>query len=193
MHGTEVNSLTDNNSPQLLANGKPKPEGYTFGCPTDYKPEYCDLILSEEFFGRSFTQTLTKTYTTKAGTKIEEPIIIGNEIPTIEEFCWKIGVVRQTVLNWLKVHPEFLEAFTRAKERFRDFIVKNGITSRYEKQFSIFLAVNDTDLKPVTDQVQPESKVSIQVINYYDQRQIDDKQEPMQKVEALVDKGLRVG
>ena len=135
-----------------MANGnqavtKEKPPGYTFGRPTLYKPEYCDLLLSEEFFGRSFTNTLTKTYTTKGGTKIEEPIIVGNELPTIEEFCWKIGVVRQTVLNWLKIYPDFLEAFTRAKERFRDFIVKNGITSRYEKQFSIFLAVNDTDLQ----------------------------------------------
>lgn len=56
------------------------------GRPAKYKPEYCDLIVAYAAEGASFT-----------------------------EFCAEIGVSRQTLHNWKKAHPEFLDAYTRAE------------------------------------------------------------------------------
>jgi hypothetical protein len=53
--------------------------------PTEYDPSYCDKVIE---FGR-----MGKSKTWMAA---------------------ELGVTKQTVLNWEKVHPEFFDAMTRA-------------------------------------------------------------------------------
>ena len=121
-----------------------KPPGYVFGRPTDYKPEYCQKII--EFFSRPLTKTIIKKYTTKAGTVIEEPIEKGNEFPTIEEFADTIDCSAGTVVNWTKVHPDFMSAYMRAKGKWKDFLIKNALMDRYNPKFAQFVAINCTDM-----------------------------------------------
>lgn len=64
---------------------KPKPEGYVFGRPTDYRPEFCDKVVEWGRLGKS-----------KAWMAAE------------------LGVSKQTVYDWEAAHPNFLEATTRA-------------------------------------------------------------------------------
>jgi len=55
------------------------------GRPTDYLPEYCDLLVQRAAEGASLT-----------------------------EFCAEVGICRQTLHNWKDRHSEFLDAYTRA-------------------------------------------------------------------------------
>ena len=135
----------------------------TFGRPSKYRPEYCQQMI--EFFQRPLTHTKIKTYTTKAGTVIEEPIEVPNELPTLEEFSESIGIWKQNLLEWTKIYPDFHAAYVRAKQLFRDFIVKNGITARYDSRFAMFIAVNDTDLKDSKD-----VQVNVQLSNITDEQ-----------------------
>lgn len=63
-----------------------KPEGYVFGRPTDYRPEYCERVIE---WGR---QGKSKTW-----------------------MAAKIGVSRPTLLLWEKTHPDFSNAMEHAK------------------------------------------------------------------------------
>jgi hypothetical protein len=55
--------------------------------PTDYDPAFCDEVIEYGRAGKSLTWIATE-----------------------------LGVVKQTVHNWMAAHPEFLDAMTRAKE-----------------------------------------------------------------------------
>ena len=147
------------------------------GRPTDYLPEYAERLITF-FKTRNLTKILKRTYTTKAGTVIEDEIEKPEELPTIEEFCESIPITKKTFHEWKNRYPEFLYAYERAKQIFRDFIVKNGITGRYDSRFAMFVAINDTDMKPA-DAPQIGAPVKIQVINYYDQRGLKDQPDEM--------------
>jgi hypothetical protein len=64
---------------------KPKPEGYTFGRPTDYRPEFCEMVIEWGKLGKS-----------KAWMAAE------------------LGIAKQTLYDWEKAHPDFLYATTCA-------------------------------------------------------------------------------
>ena len=57
------------------------------GRPTAYDPAYCDDVIEYGRAGKSLTWIATE-----------------------------LGVVKQTIHNWMAEHPEFLDAMTRAKE-----------------------------------------------------------------------------
>ena len=78
------------------------------GRPTDYKPEYCELVVS-----------------------------LGKEGAGKAEMASACGVVRQTLDNWMKAHPQFLDAITRAREESLAWWEKMGRTGiTMGKQFN---------------------------------------------------------
>jgi hypothetical protein len=60
---------------------------YTTGRPTDYRPEYCDLIIETA----------------------------RNEGLSVTAFAGVIGVSKETVYAWVRERPEFSDAVSRAK------------------------------------------------------------------------------
>lgn len=87
----------------------------------------------------------------KDGTLYELDERVPNELPTLAGFCCKIGVARQTLLDWTKAHPEFLGAIKRAKDHQERLIVANAMTGFYDKTFAIFTAKNLIDWKDKTE------------------------------------------
>ena len=57
------------------------------GRPSDYDPSYCEKVIE-----------------------------LGQEGASVIEMAHEIGVVKQTLYDWEKAHPEFLDAMTRARE-----------------------------------------------------------------------------
>ena len=57
------------------------------GRPSDYDPSYCERVIE-----------------------------LGKEGASVIEMAHEIGVVKQTLYDWEKAHPEFLDAMTRARE-----------------------------------------------------------------------------
>jgi hypothetical protein len=57
------------------------------GRPSEYKPEYCALVLE-----------------------------CGEQGMSLAEMAKACGVIRETLHEWAKEHPEFSDAFTRARQ-----------------------------------------------------------------------------
>lgn len=87
----------------------------TAGRPSEYKPEYCEMLINHAEQGYSF-----------------------------ESFAGRIGVTPQTIYNWEKAHPEFFEAKTIASRKmlFADEQVLNmgskGLIENYHGASQIF-------------------------------------------------------
>ena len=63
---------------------KPKPEGYVFGRPTEYRPEMCEIAFN-----------------VLAG---EEPLIA---------VAAEIGIAKSTMQQWIELYPDFSAAIQR--------------------------------------------------------------------------------
>lgn len=71
------------------------------GRPTDYKPEYCELIIE-----------------------------LGRKGMSVVEMASEIGVARNTIETlWTAKHPEFQEAFTQAREASQSWWESMGRTN----------------------------------------------------------------
>lgn len=60
--------------------------------PTEYDPAFCERVIELGKMGKSVTQ-----------------------------MACELDVVKQTLHNWAAVHPEFMDAFTRAKQWSQDW------------------------------------------------------------------------
>ena len=76
------------------------------GRPTDYKPEYCELIVE---YGREGLHTY--------------------------QIAGKFEVVKSTLYNWAELHPEFMVAFTRARELSKAYMIKHAMDNLGNKNY----------------------------------------------------------
>lgn len=105
--------------------GKKSPKK-SIGRPTKYKSEYCNEII--EYF---------KNPTIKM---VGEKVV--PELPLFGAFAVSIGVTHDTLLEWIKVHPEFSVAYSKAKQLQETHLVQNTICGLYNSPFAIFTAKN---------------------------------------------------
>lgn len=131
------------------------------GRPTDYREEYCEGII--RFFSKPLVRKLKKTIRTRTGAVIEEEVEVPNEPPTIESYSKSIGVVTTTIVAWTEKHPEFLAAYTRAKEIQKDFINQQALMGRYNSNYAIFFQTNNTDMRSKNQVTGPDDKPLIPV------------------------------
>jgi len=78
------------------------------------------------------------------------------KLPTLVQFAKSINVSYPTVYNWQweksgSFQKEFLEAFTRAKELQKDFLIQAGLMGLYNPIFAKFTAINITDMRDVQE------------------------------------------
>ncbi len=97
------------------------------GRPTAYDPKYCDEIL-EYFSIKPYEKTDGKTEVA--------------DLPTFAGFAKTIGVHRDTLNEWTNEHPQFSDAYKKAKEIQEDFLVINGLRSNINTAFGIFVLKN---------------------------------------------------
>ena len=120
------------------------------GRPSKYKEEYCDQVV--EFFDRKpFEIIMVKDPDTDelvpATNKYGQPLFNPCELPTKESFAKHIGVDRDTVKEWAKVHPEFSAAIKKAEDLQKNILIQNGLLGNYDRTFAIFVAKNVTDMR----------------------------------------------
>lgn len=108
-----------------------------------YKPEYCDMLL--EYFSNVEREIIYEEFYFPDGSlKGKKPVqVLPPKLPTIEGFANKIGVIHQTLLNWCEQHPQFSNAYARAKQIQKDIIMTNGAQKQYDSNFSKFLLMNN--------------------------------------------------
>jgi transposase len=113
------------------------------GRPTDYKPEYCEMLVEHMKRGLSF-----------------------------EAFGAVVDVCEDTLYEWRKVHPEFSEAYKRGLAHSRNFWEELGLIGTTEgKNFNattwIFNMKNRFKWKDRHDVTTDDEKLEVvQVVNY---------------------------
>lgn len=100
----------------------------TPGQPSRYDSKFIQMLL--DYFN-------VKPYSENTLGKLE-----ASDFPTLAGFATVIGVHRETLLNWTKVHPEFFDAYKRAKDFQESFLVVNGLKGLINPAFAIFTAKN---------------------------------------------------
>lgn len=83
-----------------------KPEGYVFGRPTLYRPEYCEVVIEA-----------------------------GKEGKSRVEIADDLDVDRTTIDNWAKAHPDFFRALARAKDAEQAWWERQGRTNITAQHF----------------------------------------------------------
>lgn len=98
------------------------------GRPSKYKPEYVDGIVA--WF---------------------EEKIKAKELPFLSKWARTVaGVSEQTSITWTEKEPEFFEAYKKAKEIQKEFLIYGGLTGLFNSTFAIFTAKNITDMRDQT-------------------------------------------
>lgn len=128
------------------------------GRPTKYKFEYCQELVN--FFDVEPYEDIELPHYTKDGKKDEngKRIIswidfkrMPRKLPTLRDFAKSINVSIRVVYDWLNeksnvFQPEFLHAFTQAKDIRKDFLIQNGLQGLYPPLSFKFVAINLTDM-----------------------------------------------
>lgn len=116
---------------------------------TKYKKTYCKQIV--DFFNREPYEIVT-SIDEETGAEIAltdrngNPVMKPCKLPTIEGFARIIGVHRDTINEWQRVHEDFNQALQQAKDMQKDILIQNGLIGAYEKTVMIFVAKNCTDM-----------------------------------------------
>lgn len=116
------------------------------GRPTKYRPRLCEDLI--QHFTVEHNREITRA-NKKTGNEYTE--LIANPLPTLAGFAAKIHVGTNTLWNWTKEHPEFLDATTRAKALAESMLVSNALLGLYHPSFSIFVAKNYTDMRDLKE------------------------------------------
>lgn len=119
------------------------------GQPTKYKPEYAGMLV--EYFN------------VEANKVDAEGNLKANPLPTLAGFACKIGVHRETLLNWAEVHREFFDALKMAKDHQERILVENGLMGGYDKTFAIFTAKNLIDWRD-KQEVEHKGKITLEAL-----------------------------
>lgn len=126
------------------------------GRPTKYKAKYCGQLI--KFFEQEPYEDVVIPHYDKAKGKEGKVIVwedfkrMPNKLPTLRDFAKSINVGMTTIYNWLdekhrQYHKEFADAFTRAKDLRKWFLIQNGLQGLYNPLFAKFTAINVTDMK----------------------------------------------
>lgn len=105
--------------------------------PTKYTAEVCDRII--EFFD---VEPFTEVDRVHPRTGVEYTERVANTLPTVEGFARSLGVSKQTLYTWCDKHPEFLDAFTRARDMQVDHLIQNGLLKHTAEGLTKFMLVN---------------------------------------------------
>lgn len=130
------------------------------GQPTAYKPEYCEQLL--DFFDVAYTREVEVTRFNKEGDSWTEYKTVVNSAPQILEFARKIGVCRDTIYEWAKVHKDFSDALTRAKEMSEAMTVANAMLGYYNPVFTQLVMKNRFGWKDKSE-LEANSQVTIKI------------------------------
>lgn len=109
------------------------------GRPSGYRPEYCDKII--EYFSIEPYYTTKRTIATKNGPMTID-VDVASDTPSFAGFACEISVCRDTINEWIRVHPDFSVAHKKAKELQERFLIINGNKGLINTAFCIFMAKN---------------------------------------------------
>lgn len=121
-------------TPARKTGDKEKPVGYPGnGRPTNYRPEYCQSII--EYFAAP------ESWEINTDVKGSAKAIPKSKIPTIERWCYSIGVHSRTLDDWQARYPEFRDAYQTARGLQQAFVIELGAAGIGTSMLNTFMQV----------------------------------------------------
>lgn len=122
------------------------------GRPSKYKPEFCQALI--DFYD-------VEPYEEKDGKRL------ANKLPTLRNFSKEIKIDISTVYDWVdpnspRFKKELSDAFRRAKNLLKWFLIENGLNGCHNALYAKFVAINMTDM---SDKQELDHNVKIDGIN----------------------------
>jgi hypothetical protein len=156
---------------------------FSLGRPTKYKTAYCSQII-DYFTQPLYTERVKSRVTTKSGNVTEHLELLGNPPKWFGAFAYSIGVTQATLLSWTKTNPDFLSAYTRAKELQAEHIRALANMNIYNSNFAQFTMVNISEWR-IKNNVEHSGKVDAQL--FFD-KMLDKGAEALQNERAVLTK-----
>jgi hypothetical protein len=131
--------------------------------PTEFKTEYTDELF--QYFAEGVkTRTDIETYQKPDGEEyeIEVPSSRQPEFPTLAGFAIKIGVNRDTLLEWAKHNKDFEQVYKMAKEFQEHYLVNRGLTAQVNPRFAMFFLINNCGYR--TKHAEDSDQVNINIM-----------------------------
>lgn len=114
--------------------GDPFPEGYTGGCPTKYREEYCATLV--DYFRSADSWEIN--YDMKNSGKV----LPKTKLPTFERFAADLGIAVKTLDLWKDRYPEFATAYDIAKSLQKAFLMELGAAGVGNHTLTLMLRTN---------------------------------------------------
>lgn len=115
------------------------------GRPSKYDESVCEALL-RYFSKKPYRVRYRWTKNAETGEREKTPEEeIPTDFPTIEGFCAKAGISKDTFYRWVGEHKEFSDAFAQARARQTEILVVNGLRGNYNPGFAQFVAINCLD------------------------------------------------
>ncbi len=113
------------------------------GPPTKYRDEIPQELLA--YFSKPLYEVIQKEVATNSGVQVVNDLR-PSEFPSIEGFCGKLLISKQTFHNWTKEHPQLMDAYKVCKDLQKRHLVEHGLQGNYNSSFAKFVAINCTDM-----------------------------------------------
>ena len=119
--------------------------GNNGGAPTKYDPKYCEEII--DYFDIEPTREIEIPHFKGGEVAWTDKKVVANKLPAFHRFAKHINVDHTTLHEWCKVHKEFSQAYSYAKELQKYFLIENGLNGTYNPTAYVFTAKNITDMR----------------------------------------------
>jgi len=107
------------------------------GRPSEYKPEYAELVDAYLEDRQDYYDTETKTYKVK--------------IPTIEGFAQFVGVNKTTLYEWEKIHEDISNALEKLRTEQKQRLLDNGLSGKYNPTIAKLVLSANHNMREKTD------------------------------------------
>lgn len=127
------------------------------GAPTIYMAKYCKEMM-EYFTVKPYSIKKVAVFNKKGEKTGETEMLDANDLPLFSGFAVKIGVHRETLLNWSKEFPEFGYVYKICKDIQDTNLLTNGLKGLYNSSYAGLVSknwLNMKDKKDVTTNNQP--------------------------------------
>jgi hypothetical protein len=132
------------------------------GRPSSYDPKYIDEMY--RFFNEWPEFREVEREIASGGRKVIIKEKLVNYPPTLNKFAIKLGVHRDTLQEWCKVHKEFSVVYRLCKSIQEEWWSDRGASGEYNPGFTKLMLVNHSDIKDkVTHDVSDDVKVGLRL------------------------------
>ncbi len=154
------------------------------GRPTTYKPEYCEEII--KYFSIE-PYSLVEREIIKDGQSVAIQVREASDFPNFAGFACQIDTHRAVLHDWCEKHPDFADAYKKAKELQEKWLVTNAMKmNMVSTPFAIFTAKNvigwrdQKEVKATVDQTvkqesSPEDKKQLDLLAEFLKTKLSDR------------------